>query len=46
MSLSGYCGRLNRKINWDPKTQQIVDDSQAQAFIARDYREGFGIELG
>ncbi len=41
--LAGIAARLNRKIAWDPKTESIVDDVQAQGFVAREYRKGFEI---
>ncbi|NQV25196.1 MAG: Gfo/Idh/MocA family oxidoreductase [Rhodopirellula sp.] len=41
--LSAIAARLGRKIKWDPKTEQIVGDDQAAAFIARERREGFEI---
>lgn len=43
--LAGIAARLNRKINWDPETEQVVGDKQAQSFIARDQRQGFEIEF-
>jgi predicted dehydrogenase len=42
--LAGIAARLNRKIKWDPNTQTIVDDEQAQGFVGREKREGFEIE--
>ncbi len=44
--LAGIAARLNRKLTWDPKLQTIVDDPQAQSFVARDYRKGFEIVAG
>ncbi len=37
--------RLGRKITWDPKTQQIVGDSEAGAMLKREPRKGFEIEV-
>lgn len=44
--LSGIAARLNRKIAWDPVTQSILNDPQAQKLVARDYRKGFEIIRG
>ncbi len=41
--LAAIAARLNRKIKWDPKTEQIVGDSQAASFMARAQREGYEI---
>lgn len=35
--------RLGRKLNWDPKTEQIVNDSEANSWLKRTQREGFEI---
>ncbi len=43
--LSGIAARLGRKLQWDPDKEQIVGDSQAQSFVARDQRKGFEIEV-
>ena len=42
--LAGIAARLNRAITWDPDRETIPDDPQAQSFLSRDYRAGFGIE--
>lgn len=42
--LAGIAARLNRKIEWDPATETITGDAQAQGFVARDSRKGFEIE--
>ncbi len=42
--LAGIAARLGRKIQWDPKAEQIVGDEQAQSFVSRKPREGFNIE--
>jgi predicted dehydrogenase len=42
--LSGIAARLNRPIQWDPAKEVILDDPQAQGFIARPRRQGFEIE--
>lgn len=41
--LSAIAARLGRKIKWDPKTEKIIGDDEASAFIARDRRKGFDI---
>lgn len=41
--LSAIAARLNRKINWDPKAEQITGDDQAATFFARTQRPGFEI---
>ena len=43
--LAGIAARLNRAVKWDPSEEKIVDDSQANDFIKRDYRKGFEIEV-
>ncbi len=43
--LAGIAARLGRKLRWDPKDETILDDAQAQSFIARERRKGFEIEL-
>jgi predicted dehydrogenase len=42
--LAGIAARLGRKLLWDPTRQEILGDSQAQSFIARERRKGFEIE--
>lgn len=44
--LAGIAARLNRRINWDPAAETILDDAEARSFIARDYRKGFEIVRG
>ena len=41
--LSAIAARLGRKIQWDPKTERIINDEQAASFYARERREGFDI---
>ena len=33
--------RLGRKLQWDPKTEQMVDDKDANAWQSRKQRKGF-----
>ncbi len=41
--LAAIAARLNRVVKWDPKGEQIVGDTQAAAFFAREPRRGFEI---
>ena len=43
--LSNIAMRLGREINWDPVKREIIDDAQANAFLAREYRKGFEINM-
>ena len=43
--LSNIAMRLNRALKWDPEQRQIVGDEQANAFLARDNRAGFEINM-
>lgn len=36
--------RLGRKIKWDPVKEEVVDDREANQWIAREMREGWGYE--
>jgi hypothetical protein len=42
--LAGIAARLNRPIAWNPETEQVVDDPQAQSMTHREARKGFEIE--
>ncbi|GAB4134808.1 MAG: Gfo/Idh/MocA family oxidoreductase [Planctomycetaceae bacterium] len=35
--------RSNKKLTWDAKTMTVTNDKDVNAFVRRDYREGFGI---
>ena len=37
--------RLNRKLQWDAKTEQIVGDSDANQWQAREQRKGYEIKV-
>lgn len=39
--LATIAARLNRKIRWNPQTEQIVDDAQAATFASREPRSGY-----
>lgn len=43
--LAGIAARLGRPLEWDPKKEVILQDKQAQSFIARERRQGFEIEV-
>ncbi len=44
--LAGIAARVNRKITWDPEKEMILNDSQAQGLVSREYRKGFEIAMG
>jgi hypothetical protein len=41
--LANIALRLGRKLRWDPERQQIVGDSEAQTWQAREQRKGYEI---
>ena len=43
--LAGIAARLDRALVWDPQSEKIVGDEQAQAFLAREKRAGFEIDM-
>jgi hypothetical protein len=43
--LAGISARFDRELKWDAKAEQIIGDDQANAFLARPYREGYAIEV-
>ncbi len=43
--LAGITARLGRTIHWDGETEKIVGDDQASAFLRREYRKGYEIEV-
>lgn len=43
--LSNIAMRLGRPLKWDPKKRQIIDDEQANAFLSRENRKGFEIDM-
>ena len=43
--LANIAMRLDRAVKWDPKKREIIDDEQANSFLARESREGFEIEM-
>jgi predicted dehydrogenase len=44
--LAGISARLGRGLKWDDATERIVGDAQADAMLARPYRQGYAIEMG
>jgi predicted dehydrogenase len=43
--LANIAIRLGRKIAWDAEKEQIVDDPQANSFLAREQRKGYEIDV-
>ncbi len=43
--LSNIAMRLGRALKWDPAKRQIVGDSEAQAFLGRENRKGYAINM-
>jgi predicted dehydrogenase len=41
--LSNIAMRLGRELKWDPTKREIVDDAQANSFLARESRKGFEV---
>ncbi len=44
--LAGISARLGRGLKWDDAAERIVGDEQADAMLARPYRQGYAIEMG
>ena len=43
--LANIAIRLDRKLKWDPKTEQIVGDSDANSWLGREQRKGYEIKV-
>ncbi|MEM9411686.1 MAG: Gfo/Idh/MocA family oxidoreductase, partial [Planctomycetota bacterium] len=43
--LAGIAARLGRKLKWNPTTESIIGDDQANAMLSRPYRDGYEIEM-
>jgi predicted dehydrogenase len=43
--VSNIAMRLGRAVQWDPAKREIMDDSQANSFLARENRKGFEINM-
>ena len=37
--------RLGRKLQWDPKKEEFVNDTEANKWVAREMREGYGYDF-
>jgi hypothetical protein len=37
--------RLNRPLKWDPEKEEIVGDSDASGWVAREQRKGYEIKV-
>jgi len=42
--LSNIAMRLGRDLRWDPEARRVIDDDQANSFLAREARKGFEIQ--
>ena len=42
--LAGIAARLGRSVRWSPEKEHVIDDAQAESFVAREPREGFQTE--
>ena len=45
LHLANICIRLRRQLTWDPETEQIVGDEEANAWQRREQRKGYEIVL-
>lgn len=43
--LSNIAMRLGREVQWDPTKREIIGDAQANAFLSRENRAGFEIQM-
>jgi hypothetical protein len=43
--LSNIAMRLNRALQWDPVKREIVGDSEANSFLARESRKGYETQM-
>ncbi len=43
--LSNIAMRLNRAIKWDPNKREVIGDEQANAFLSRENRKGYEINM-
>ena len=43
--LANIAIRLGRRLEWDPKSQQIVGDSDANQWLGREQRKGYEIDV-
>ncbi len=43
--LANIAIRLGRELNWDPTKREIIGDDQANAFLSRESRKGYAIDM-
>ena len=43
--LSNIAMRLDRELKWNPVKREIIGDTQANSFLAREYRKGYEINM-
>ena len=43
--LANIAIRLGRELNWDPTAREIVGDAEANAFLSRERRAGYAIDM-
>lgn len=43
--LSNIAMRLDRELKWNPKTREIIGDTQANSFLSRENRKGYEIDM-
>lgn len=43
--LSNIAMRIGREINWDPAKREVIGDAQANAFLSRENRKGYEINM-
>jgi len=41
--LGNIATRLGRDVKFDPKTETFGDDREANAYLTKEYREGYGL---
>ena len=41
--LANICIRLGRKLKWNPETEQMVGDDEANTWVKREARKGFEV---
>ena len=43
--LANIAIRLGREVKWDPAKREIIGDDEANAFLARESRKGYEINV-
>jgi len=41
MHLANMSAQLGRSLDWDPQTERVIDDDEANTMLKRSYREPF-----